>query len=55
MELKGQSMPVRQNSTVTLFCHVYQAKPAANITWFNGSIPLNKNDVEIEDEPKPWV
>lgn len=50
MELKGPPMPVRQNASVTLSCNIHQAKPAANVTWFNGSIPLDRRDNKIVDE-----
>lgn len=59
MELKGPQTPVRQNATVTLVCNVHQAKPAANITWYNGSIPLDRRETEINDEvfpsPRVWT
>ena len=34
--------PVAQGSLVTLMCRVNGARPAAVITWYNGTTPINQ-------------
>ena len=38
--------PVLQDSLVTLMCRVDGARPAAVITWYNGTTPFNQQSAE---------
>ena len=38
--------PVVQGSLVTLMCRVNGARPAAVITWYNGTTPFNEQSAE---------
>ncbi|ODM99874.1 Cell adhesion molecule 2, partial [Orchesella cincta] len=40
-ELTGYNAPVLAGSVVNLLCQVKGARPAANITWFNGTNELS--------------
>ncbi len=55
MELSGFDKPVEQNSTVVLHCAVYHARPAATVTWYNGSTRLDEADNEILKNFSPMV
>ena len=35
-----ESAPVAQGETVSLMCRTYGARPAATITWYNGTVPF---------------
>ncbi|XP_065226929.1 hemicentin-2 isoform X2 [Planococcus citri] len=50
MELKGPQTAVKQNTSVTLICNVHQAKPGANVTWYNGSAPLERDSNHVLEE-----
>lgn len=55
MELTGFDGPVDQNSTVTLTCAVYEARPPALLTWYNGSRKLEEKENNITKENSPKV
>ena len=38
--------PVRAGNPVTLMCRVDGARPAAVITWYNGTTPFNQQPAE---------
>lgn len=40
-ELSGYEAPVLEGTVITLLCRVQGARPAANITWHNGTAPLH--------------
>lgn len=50
MELTGFDSPVDQNSTVTLTCAVYEARPPALLRWYNGSRKLEEKENNITKE-----
>ncbi|XP_068993831.1 uncharacterized protein nrm isoform X18 [Neodiprion pinetum] len=60
MDLSGVVNHVVQGSKVILQCQVQGARPAANITWFNGTEPISiGNEVnvlnrELAESPQPY-
>jgi len=42
LDLSGVEEHVHEGTEVVLSCHVTGARPAANITWFNGSEPIGR-------------
>lgn len=55
MELTGFDSAVDQNSTVTLTCSVYEARPPALLTWYNGSRKLEEKENNITKDIFPKV
>lgn len=48
LDLSGVVHHVVQGTTVTLECAVLGARPAANLTWFNGSEPILENALRTD-------
>ncbi|XP_059086618.1 uncharacterized protein LOC131883222 isoform X2 [Tigriopus californicus] len=49
----GANDPVQDGSVVTLMCRAQGARPAALITWYNGTVPLAEaptEDVALQDD-----
>lgn len=44
--LTGLDSPVKEGTAVVVYCHAEGARPAAAISWFNDSSPLQKSAVE---------
>ena len=45
-EVIGFDSPVREGTVVTLMCRSKGARPAARITWFNGTVPFDEKSAE---------
>jgi hypothetical protein len=48
LDLSGVVHHVVQGTTVTLECAVLGARPAANVTWYNGSEPILEDTLRTE-------
>ena len=48
LDLSGVVHHVVQGTKVTLECAVLGARPAANVTWYNGSEPIRENTLRTE-------
>ncbi|KAG8292419.1 hypothetical protein J6590_040377 [Homalodisca vitripennis] len=44
---------VKQGDNVLLHCHVVGARPAANVTWYNGTQPIAANSPIRENQLRP--
>jgi hypothetical protein len=52
LELSGVVHHVVQGTIVTLECAVLGARPAANVTWYNGSEPIREEALRTEVAPQ---
>jgi len=52
LDLSGLVHHVVQGTTVTLECAVLGARPAANVTWYNGSEPIHEDALRTEVAPQ---
>lgn len=48
LELSGVVHHVVQGTKVTLECAVLGARPAANVTWYNGSEPISEESLRTD-------
>ncbi|GLG96058.1 uncharacterized protein GBIM_02890 [Gryllus bimaculatus] len=48
LTLTGVEQHTVQGSLVTLRCEVKNALPAANVTWYNGTTPYDKIELDSE-------
>jgi hypothetical protein len=48
LDLSGVVHHVVQGTKVTLECAVLGARPAANVTWYNGSEPIREESLRTE-------
>ncbi|XP_071450004.1 uncharacterized protein nrm [Hetaerina americana] len=53
LELGGVEHHVVQGTEVTLRCHVSGARPAANVTWYNGTEPIPSDKVLSDSAVQP--
>ena len=42
----NNGIPVEQGSPINVMCRVEGARPAAVITWYNGTTPFNQQSAE---------
>jgi hypothetical protein len=52
LDLSGVVHHVVQGTKVTLECAVLGARPAANVTWYNGSEPIREEALRTEVAPQ---
>ncbi|XP_071742756.1 hemicentin-1 isoform X9 [Lepeophtheirus salmonis] len=52
-EVIGSDEPILESSTVTLMCRTIGARPAAVITWYNGSRPFAEQSPGVKALQKP--
>jgi hypothetical protein len=52
LDLSGVVHHVVQGTKVTLECAVVGARPAANVTWYNGSEPIREEALRTEIAPQ---